>query len=573
MVRGHALAKGGPWLALIACGAFVAAGCRDGRRLRIWPVDALVKVFPDNAPGTNEAGDREWLVARNGHVSLQFAVRSARGAQKLSVEVDPPQRDGAALEARARWVDYVPVGSNPPGTPFDEVIRPAPALFPDPLREEFPVELPPATTHAIWLTIHAPPGAEPGLYRGAITVRGGEQRLATASYAVRVMAAAVPAEPSLQVTNWFDLSLANLRRFYKIEQEYSEPYWQLLENLGRVMAEHRQNVILTPVSELAEPSLAGGAIRYDFSRLDRWVAVFEKAGVIGTIEGGHLLGRSGGYHSPLTVPAAVVEGGRIVRKNLDPDDPRAAAYLRGFLGQLYAHLKQRGWEKRYIQHVHDEPHDREAPVYERYARLIRESLPGIPTIDAVGLDQDIRFFAGVCDIWVPVLGSFDHRMDLIRGHLAKGGQAWYYTCIVPQGRYLNRFIDLPLLKVRLLHWFNFRHNFTGFLHWGGNFWGPRPFENVQTVINQNRTLLPAGDNAIVYPDPARHSVLSSIRLEAMREGIEDYELLRQLERVSPVEARKLAAEAIPHINDYVRDVKTFRRLQRRLLETLAGGER
>jgi hypothetical protein len=573
MVTGHALAKGGPWLALIACGAFVAAGCRDGRRLRIWPVDALVKVFPDNAPGTNEAGDREWLVARNGHVSLQFAVRSARGAQKLSVEVDPPQRDGAALEARARWVDYVPVGSNPPGTPFDEVIRPAPALFPDPLREEFPVELPPATTHAIWLTIHAPPGAEPGLYRGAITVRGGEQRLATASYAVRVMAAAVPAEPSLQVTNWFDLSLANLRRFYKIEQEYSEPYWQLLENLGRVMAEHRQNVILTPVSELAEPSLAGGAIRYDFSRLDRWVAVFEKAGVIGTIEGGHLLGRSGGYHSPLTVPAAVVEGGRIVRKNLDPDDPRAAAYLRGFLGQLYAHLKQRGWEKRYIQHVHDEPHDREAPVYERYARLIRESLPGIPTIDAVGLDQDIRFFAGVCDIWVPVLGSFDHRMDLIRGHLAKGGQAWYYTCIVPQGRYLNRFIDLPLLKVRLLHWFNFRHNFTGFLHWGGNFWGPRPFENVQTVINQNRTLLPAGDNAIVYPDPARHSVLSSIRLEAMREGIEDYELLRQLERVSPVEARKLAAEAIPHINDYVRDVKTFRRLQRRLLETLAGGER
>jgi hypothetical protein len=569
------MAREHTWLVATACLVLAASGCRDGRRLRIWPVDALVKVFPDDAPGTNKAGGGEWPVARNGHASLQFAVRSARGVARLSVDVDPPKRGGAALEAQARWVDYVPVGSNPPGTPFDEVVRPAPALFPDPLREDFPVELPPATTHAIWLTIHAPPDAEPGVYQGAIRLREGDERLGTASYSVRVMAATAPApaEQALKVTNWFDFSLSNLRRFYKIEEEYSEPYWQLLENIGRVMADHRQNVILTPVTELAEPSPAGGAIRYDFSRLDRWVAVFEKAGVIGTIEGGHLLGRSGGFYSPLTVPAVVVEGGRPVRQNLDPDDPRAEQYLRGFLGQLYAHLKQRGWDKRYIQHVHDEPHDREAPVYERYARLIRESLPGIPTIDAVGLDQDIRFFADVCDIWVPVLGSFDHRLDLIRGHVAKGGQAWYYTCIVPQGRYLNRFIDLPLLKVRLLHWFNFRHNFTGFLHWGGNFWGPRPFDNVQTVINQNRTLLPAGDNAIVYPDPARHSVLSSLRLEAMREGIEDYELLRELERTRPVEARKLAAEVIPHINDYVRDVETFRRLQRRLLELLAGGAR
>ena len=543
----------------LTCAALLLFGCQRPGRLDVWPVDALVKVFPDDAPGTNKAGVTDWLVARNGHASIQFALRAPTGDAK---------RDGAALEAQARWVDYVPVGSNPPGTPFDEVVRPAPALFPDPLREEFPFELAPARTHAIWLTIRAPAGAAPGAYQGRITLHDGDEPRASASFSVRVVGAAVPAEQKLKVTNWFNFSLGNLRRFFKVDEEYSDPYWQLLENIGRVMAEHRQNVILTPVAALAEPSLAGGAVRYNFDRLDRWVATFEKAGIIGTIEGGHLLGRSGGFFSPLTVPAVVVEGGRIVRKQLDPDDPRGEQYLRSFLGALYAHLKEKGWEKRYIQHVHDEPHDREAPVYERYARVIRESLPGIPTIDAVGLDQDISFFADVCDIWVPVLGSFDRKFELIRQHVEKGGQAWFYTCIGPQGRYLNRFIDLPLLKVRLLHWFNFRHNFTGFLHWGGNYWGPRPFDNVQTVINQNRTLLPAGDNALVYPDPVNHSVLSSIRLEAMREGIEDYELLRELERKSPVEARKVAAEAIPHVNDYVRDVKTFRRLERWLLEAL-----
>lgn len=556
------------WWAPALCLLALAAGCRTRGRLEVWPVDALEKVFPDDRPGTNKTGEREWPAPRNGHVSLQFALRSAGGVPKLRVEVEAPQREQAQLEAQARWVDYVPVGSNPPGTPYDEVVRAAPALFPDPLREEFPFELPAGRTYAVWLTVRVPPEAEPGLYRGRIRFLDADAEAAAASFAVRVYAAAVPAEQKLQVTNWFNFSLSNLRRFYKIDEEYSEAYWQLLENIGRVMAARRQNVILTPVTSLAEPSLAGGAIRWDFSRLDRWVATFERAGLIGTIEGGHLLSRSGGYYAPMTVPAVVVENGRVVRRELDPSDARGEQYLRSFLGALYAHLKEKGWEKRYIQHVHDEPHDREAPIYERYARIIRESLPGIPTIDAVGLDQDIRFFADVCDIWVPVLGSFDRRFELIRAHVDKGGRAWFYTCIAPQGRYLNRFIDLALLKVRLLHWFNFRHDFTGFLHWGGNYWGPRPFDNVQLVINQNRTLLPAGDNAIVYPDPARNSVLSSIRLEAMREGIEDYELLRELERADPVGARRLAAEAIPHINDYVRDVKTFRRLQRRLLEAL-----
>ena len=89
---------------------------------------------------------------------------------------------------------------------------------------------------------------------------------------------------------------------------------------------------------------------------------------------------------------------------------------------------------------------------------------------------------------------------------------------------------------------------------------------MQPVINDNTTLLPAGDNAITYPDPARNTILSSIRLEAMREGIEDYELLTALARRDPEKARKLAAEAIPDITDYVRSVTRFRELQRQLAE-------
>jgi hypothetical protein len=338
-----------------------------------------------------------------------------------------------------------------------------------------------------------------------------------------------------------------------------------MENIGRVLAAHRQNVMITPVTSLTDMTARGGAIEYRFDRLDRWVQTFERSGVIGTIEGGHLLGRASGYDTNLVVPAPVVEQGKVVWKSLPPEDERGERFLDSFLSALYAHLKEKNWTGRYIQHIHDEPHGAESPSYQRYGRIIRRNLPGIPTIDAISLDEDVRYF-DVTDIWVMILGSFDHKMDTLSRHIASGGQGWFYTCISPQGRYLNRFIDQPLVKTRLLHWFNYRHNLAGFLHWGGNYWGPSPFENVQRVINDNHTLLPAGDNAVVYPAPATDSVLSSLRLEAMREGIEDYELLRALGERDASRARALAEKAIPHINDYVRNTAEFRKLERQLLE-------
>ncbi len=545
----------------------VLASCTGLSEPKTWFVDSLVKVFPDSQPGEAASDASTRSIARNGHANLQLAVRSRNGIAKLNVKVTPPRRAGVSLQAKARWVDYVPVGSNPPGTPYDEVARAAPALFPDPLREDFPFRLEPDFTRTIWITVYAPADTGPGEYEGKITFLDDGTEVATQSFRVHVAEATVPARQTLKVTNWLNLSAGRLRRHYKVETD-SDRYWELLENIGRVMARHKQNVLLTPVSSLAHPTLTGGRIRYEFSRLDKWVETFERAGLLGTIEGGHLLGRSSGYSSPIVVPSTIVENGRIVRKQLQPDDPRAERYLRSFLSALYAHLKEKGWEKRYLQHIHDEPHGREAPAYHRYGKIIRESLPGIPTIDAVSLHQDVSFFADICDIWVPVLGSFDHKLDMLQEHKRRGGQTWFYTCIGPQGRYMNRFIDLPLLKVRLLHWFNFRYGLTGFLHWGGNWWGPKPFDNVQMVINSNRTLLPAGDNALVYPNPAKNSILSSIRLEAMRCGIEDYELLLKLSRTDAASATALASEAIPHINDYVRDPAVFRRLHRRLLDAV-----
>jgi hypothetical protein len=540
--------------------SMLLVGCDDAR-LKCWRVDPLTKIFPDDSRDTSQSGDVIPLLARNGHASIQIAVFSEAGIADLKavVEMQSP------IVAQVRHVGYVPVASNPPKTPEDELARPAPSLYPDPLLEAFPFPLKAKRTEAIWVTLYAPSDTQPGEYSGKVALSAGGEAISTQHFKVKVTKATVPAVQSLQVTNWLTLEPEQLASHFKTGED-PEAYWRVLGNLGRVMADHRQNVLLTPVMTLAGPKIEGAQIRYDFAKFDRWVNTFQKAGVIGTIEGGHILGRLSGYQTSMIVPAYVIDGGKVVQKQLSTDDPRAEQFLKSFLSALYAHLKEKGWTDRYIQHIHDEPHDQETTIYNRYAKIARKNLPGIPTIDAVGLDQGLGFFEDVSDIWVPVLGSFDGQLDKIQAHVAKGGHAWFYTCIEPQGRHLNRFIDYPLLKTQLLHWFNFRHNLTGFLHWGGNYWGPEPFLDVQPVINNNVTLLPAGDNAIIYPNPSKESVFSSIRLEAMREGIEDYELLSALSKRDPEKAKRLAATAIPHITDYIRSVPRFRALQHELME-------
>jgi len=126
--------------------------------------------------------------------------------------------------------------------------------------------------------------------------------------------------------------------------------------------------------------------------------------------------------------------------------------------------------------------------------------------------------------------------------------------------------------VRLLPWVNYRYGLTGYLHWGGNFWTDRPFENLQPDWGGG-FVLPAGDNAIVYPDPEHDGVLVSMRLEVMREGIEDYELLMESARHAPAGTDALARVVMPTFTDYLRDVTQFRKAERELLRLATEAHR
>jgi Domain of unknown function (DUF4091) len=527
-----------------------------------WYVDSLVKVFPDS-PATPSTVEPALVSVRNAHTSLQVALRS-ESHRVIGVRVVAPRSGKTALKIQTYRTGTVKVNSHPADTPLDEVVRSEVGPYPDPL---FPltkeISLQGARTETIWISVFTPQDTRPGIYQGAVEIDAGKQKLRL-PFHVEVFAATVPTEQKLWVTNWLWFEQELMAKHYPQLKSDPDRYWGILENIGRTMAEYKQNVVFVPVRTLAKTHLADGAVEYDFGLVDRWIEIFDKAGMARMIEGGHLSGRlGGGYDSPYVLPTDLVENGQIVRKELPANDPRAEQNLRAFLLQLRNHLKEKGWLNRYVQHVHDEPHGAEMPVYRRFVHIVSEELPGVPTLDAISLGEDISAQEETT-IWVPKLGTFDERLDAIAAHKARGGQSWYYICLDPRGKYLNRFTDYPTLKVRLLPWLNYRYKLTGYLHWGGNFWTDRPFENVQPDWGGG-FFLPAGDNAIVYPDPEHDAVFVSERLEVMREGIEDYELLMESSRRAPERADALARAVMPTFTDYLRDVHQFRKYQRELL--------
>jgi hypothetical protein len=536
--------------------------------VRAWPVDALVKVFPGDRAPTAPAPEPQLMAARDQHVNLQVALRGSSRLEGVTAECLPLEGPAGALAADVRLsaVELVVVGSRTDDVPEDELVGEAPGWYPDPL-VDLPLTLEPQRTRAVWTTIHVPKDAPAGLYRSAIVVRHGGRELARVPFRLRVVAAEVPAERTLRVTNWFRVDDRHAKQFWGAPQ-FSDAWWNVVANLARVMAEYRQSVVLTPTLDLVE-LLPGEEPRFGFDRFDRWVEAFQRAGAIGFIEGEHLVGRAGGYDEPLTVAVLLREGEKVRKLELPIDDPRVQPFLDAFLPALNRHLEAKGWKPIYLQHVLDEPHGDEPVAYARIAALVRKHLPGVPTIDAIDAKDVPEALREASDVWVPQLGRFDDQLALLAERQRAGHEVWFYTCLFPRGRYMNRLTDFPLLKTRLLHWVNYRYSLTGFLHWGWNFWGPEPLKSTQPVINLNQTLLPSGDAFIVYPDRARLSVFPSIRLEAMRAGIEDYEMLVALARRDRAGADALAREAVTSFTDYVRDPAAFRRIEAKLIEALA----
>ena len=141
------------------------------------------------------------------------------------------------------------------------------------------------------------------------------------------------------------------------------------------------------------------------------------------------------------------------------------------------------------------------------------------------MQQDLRY------------GTFPERM---KARVAAGDELWTYVAINPMKPYVNWQMTSDLTEPLMTMWQLKQNNVTGLLYWAVdywkvNYWGTTPWTQD-------------GDGMLVYSGYSFDLLepIPGMRLEAIRDGIEDYQMLCMLEE-------KLGADAV---NDIITRITT-----------------
>ena len=530
-------------------------------------VDPLEKVLAEASYFPAKEAISE--VVRGEYATLQFVVRSSASITDLRVEVSQPVSGEISLPAaKAGFVGYVKVGRSIWDYSRDRIVSES-GYYPDPVLEQESINVDFGNTQPIWVSIPVPTDAEQGLYKGQITISGkaGSKNFSLSKdYSVKVYPVTV-GKSSLWVTNWFFIAPQQLKWMNggRDFEPFSEQHWGYIRQLAKKMAEYRQNVAMLSPLGLSEFTENNGNWSIDFSNFDKAVNIFIEEGVIGLIEGGHIGGRESTWTSQFVVMVPS-PGGEPLKKfdNLPISDPRAKNFYGQFLVALDAHLREKGWKDIYVQHIADEPIEENIKTYTEIAGFVKKTVPDFRIIEAC----HSKNLSNTLDIWVPQLDFMNRDYEFYNNQNKTGKEAWFYTCLSPKGEYANRFIELPLIKTRYVHWLNYKYNIPGYLHWGLNYWGETdPFGDQTSIQYEGGNILPGGDSWIIYPKDGK--LLSSIRYDAMRDGIVDYELFKMLEKKDSSQARDIVNKVIYGFDKYDNNIEAFRNHRRKLMELLS----
>ena len=509
-----------------------------------WVTTPLKQIFKDTEMPPEKENEAVKLVAARGETCTAQIVLKCEG-EAHTVFVEPEtlkhnEHKGSIPDRmwEVHWVDYFYVKINSKATPAEQLIRTAPAEYPDKLRRSRVGKLSTNINQPLFFQLSVPKDAEAGVYEGAIRIRAltekGGLRF-TIPVRLEVLPIDFPEFTRLNVSLW--LNTGALAEAYGTEK-WSETFWSILQVYAKDMARHHQNVILTPLETIQVFfNKSSGEFTFRFDRLERWIQIFSEAGVLtrGRLEFGHIGRRSNNNDWPSafvfhTIWAQVIdENGNVTEEKVEVPIPT-------LVKSLYDYLERKGLLEKSLIHIADEPIPENEDSWKKLSEQVHEAAPKFRRIDAITTHN----LESHLEVWIPLLDLFDVKYDHFKSIQKKGNELWFYTCWSPQGSYPNRLMDYPLIKTRLLHWINFIYGATGYLHWGYNFW-LTPFYKHSP-----------GDNWIVWP--GEEGPESSLRYEAMRQGIEDYEYFMML-----VEATNDICENIANFRGipYVRRTESY----------------
>lgn len=463
---------------------------------------------------------------RGERVSAQAVLVCPNAVNKFSVSVSDltcGKEVIAASQVNKYFVRYVMCDSLPD--------RSKELLLADRLEPAGEMAVPAATVRPVWLDIRVPQEAKPGKYKGTLKAVCDGDMVLELPFTVQVGKRELP--PPSQWAFHLDLwqNPYAVARFYNVPL-WSKEHFDLMRPAMKMLAEAGEKVITASIiqhpwnSQTEDPfeSMIGkfkrvdGSWHYDYSVFDRWIEFMMDCGITEQIDCYTLLP----WH--LTFEYFNEAENCTRQLKLEPGSKEFEDFLLPFLKDFAAHLKQKGWFEKACIAIDERPKSQLEPTY----ALLEKSGTGFKIEGAVNF-----FGPEVAERMYDISFTYEHPIlepQQLASHLAKGNRITFYTCCGPERP--NTFVCSPPAESTFLGWHAAAAGYNGYLRWAYNSWVKNPWQDARF-----RTWM-AGDCFLIYPGG------SSIRMERLVEGIQDYEKIRILRA-------ELTGKKLQRLNDAI----------------------
>lgn len=489
-------------------------------------ISGLTKVLrnSDRIPFPGEIGGTVRVaLAANEAEGVQLVLRfdvppAARPLQNVRVSVSDLEGPSGS-RITSDQVEVLPVGYvNPPSPPYHIEHS---GWWPDPLLDflEDGFELDPNVWQPVWLDVRASPNQSPGLYQGEITITAdGDVPALQVPFEVEVWDFAVPVEHHFNVS--FTYGAECMGGFYFTDREEMLRMLRFLvgeideEELGdgearRMYEVNSRNVELM----LSHRMFPDSIFRHRRPPQHEEVELWHERGVRRFI----ILAIQQGFQGKLEpgAPYPAADKKRML-------DTLAVAIPRFEAAGMADMLHIFGFDE-----VSDNAHAAMVDIYGE----VKERWPWLPLMTTAydksyGIDSGLDPYV---DAWIPSVNAYNQTTAEIEAARARGREIWWYIHAGPDEPYPNFLIEDPPTESRLLMGFMpFKANADGFLYWYVSQWQETVTRGPLTNARGKGAGSYNGSGVIFYPGPDGPVV--TIRMKAIRDGLEDYEYLWLLEQ-------------------------------------------
>ena len=394
----------------------------------------------------------------------------------------------------------------------------------DPLWPGEPFDVAVDSFRTVWVTVRVPPHTQAGAYQGTMTVSHSTGRAQQVPIKLQVRGYDLPRTGRFRCqTHW---NIGPINEFYRKPITKDEPWrrqWQGWMLQHRFCPTQQYSTDFTPFIE-----------DIDFCR-DHGNNTWILAGMAGSAK-----------MTPAQMHARATEakakGEDIV---LIPTAYRGQSAAKevnvGEIRRRYEIAKAKGILPYCHVYIGDETGD--FPLMQKTANLIHATFPGLKVM--IGGSRPRPELIGYIDIWDPIIEAnalYGLNADELRQAQARGEEVMWYVAASPQHPYPNVQMGDPLYASRALFWLTWKYRVTGFEYYCFNLWKdnvkrlPRWPTSPWDTYSFDRC---NGDGQLAYPGPDG-APGSSVRIENIRDGIEDWEALYILEGAAELLEKRIA---------------------------------